>query len=225
MFHLVRFLLAFFHFQLNRRDQWHLIQRNKGTSKKKETEDAQRNQIIQEQQQEMDSLKQMVDDLKKQQMETTKMLLQNQKNNNMLMQKNNELYQRDMYNKNCIFQMYNIIKNHLGSNIANNLSAPPNPFEIGHNQQKSITEGENYERPVTRSKSIKNKPHVEIEYVPESPNAKIEPLSSPMLKGRKEPVSKAGIPNDKPDKQLVKQLTRSNKSTIQKYSKIMVKID
>ena len=72
---------------------------------------------MQEQQKEMDDLKNMVEDLKRQQNDTTRMLLQNQKNNNVLMQKNQELYNRDMYNKNCIFQMYSIIKNHLGPNV------------------------------------------------------------------------------------------------------------
>ena len=66
----------------------------------------------------------------------------------------------------------------------------------------------------TRSKSIRNKPTVEIEYVAESPTAQIQPLTSPMLRANKAPVSKAGIASSKSDKQLVKQLTRSNKSTI-----------
>jgi hypothetical protein len=215
------------YFQLNRRDQWHLIQRNKGQGKKKETEDAQRNVQAQEQQKEMDDLKGMVEDLKRQQNDTTRMLLQNQKNNNVLMQKNQELYNRDMYNKNCIFQMYSIIKNHLGPNVPHNLQAPPNPFEIGHQHQKSITEtSHSFEKPMststrmsTRSKSIRNKPTpptVEIEYVAESPTAQIQQITSPMLRGSKNaPVSKAGIASNKSDKQLVKQLTRSNKSTIQ----------
>lgn len=211
------------YFQLNRRDQWYLIQRNKGQGKKKESEEAQRNVQVQEQQKEMDDLKNMVEDLKRQQNDTTRMLLQNQKNNNVLMQKNQELYNRDMYNKNCIFQMYSIIKNHLGPNVPHNLQAPPNPFEIGHQHQKSITESSHsFEKPTvtatrmsTRSKSIRNKPTVEIEYVAESPTAQIQPLTSPMLRANKAPVSKAGIASSKSDKQLVKQLTRSNKSTIQ----------